>query len=122
MNSKATFVQGLNICKSFIIPHLNSFRQEGQALFFYFKNRKESLQRLWEMSKVTQEVNFEAVYKCLFLFPLSPFPCQVVFQLQSNHDLCSLFLLFLEIYIYFVVLIGITVILFPPLVVMHKEK
>lgn len=55
MNSKATFVQGLNICKSFIIPQLNSFRQEGKALFFYFKNRKESLQRLREMSKVTQE-------------------------------------------------------------------
>lgn len=54
------------------------------------------------MSKVTQEVNFEAVYKCLFLFPLSPFPCQVVFQLQSNHDLCSsLFLLFLDIDIFF---------------------
>ena len=32
--------------------------QIGRAsIIFYFNNRKESLQRLWEMSKVTQEVN-----------------------------------------------------------------
>ena len=74
------------------------------------------------MSKVTEEVNFEAVYKCLFLFPLSPFPCQVVFQLQSIMICGVLCFSFFWGYIYFAVLIGITVILFPPLVVIHKEK
>lgn len=52
------------------------------------------------MSKVTQEVNFEAVHTLLFLFPLSPFPCQVVLQLQSNRELCIPLFLSLEICIF----------------------
>lgn len=82
------------------------------SIIFILKIGNEKLVRLWEMAKVIQKVNFQAVNKCRFPFPLSPF-CQVIFHLQSSHELhfsFCFFLLFPTILISSAILIRSTVV------------